>query len=130
MMPSAIWVPTRYIGLSDDIGSWKIIEMRSPRTSSICLSLNLSMRVPASSTRLSGETVAVRGKSFMMARAVTDLPEPELADQRQHLAAVDMEGDVAHRLDFGVVELEAHGEVADFDEVWIDRCVHVVPHDW
>ena len=41
-------------------------------------------------------TVARLVSSRITVRAVTDLPEPRFADQRDGLALVQLEGDVAH----------------------------------
>ena len=65
-----------------------------------------------------------------MARAVTDFAGARFADQRQRLAAVDVERDVLDRLDLGLVELEGHREVLDLDQMVLRLCVHPSPQCW
>ena len=52
------------------------------------------------------------GRSCSRESAVSDLPEPDSADQCQRLAAVEREGDVVHH----ALVAERDGEVGDFDE--------------
>ena len=52
------------------------------------------------------------------------------ADQRQRLAAVDVEGHVLDRLDLGLVELEGHREVLDLDQMDLRLGVHPSPQCW
>ena len=49
-------------------------------------------------------------------RAVTDLPEPGLADQRNCLALVELEGDVAHGLELPAFDLEGDADVAGVED--------------
>src|SRR5690349_6575392 len=75
-IPSAIWSPIAKAGLSEVIGSWKIIAMRSPRMRSISASGSASRSRPRYSTRppaiFPGGSISRRIDS-----AVTVLPEPD-----------------------------------------------------
>ena len=73
-MASAIWSPIVYTGVSADSGSWKIIEILSPRSRESCRSFMANMSWPMKS--MAPEMVAVRGSRPMTARELTDLPDP------------------------------------------------------
>jgi hypothetical protein len=76
-MVSAIWSPTVYAGFRLVIGSWKIIDMRSPRTSSRCRFDNVSRSTPSSLIEPDGMRPGGCGMSPMTAIDVTVLPEPD-----------------------------------------------------
>ena len=63
-------------GLRLVIGSWKIIDMRLPRIRAISRSDSDSRSVPAKLIRLA-ERSPPRASRFMIASAVTDLPQPD-----------------------------------------------------
>ena len=76
MIPSATWSPTRNTGLSEVIGSWKIMEIRLPRTARIPLSGSVRRSVPSKRTR--PETILPgNGTRRRIDRAVTLLPHPD-----------------------------------------------------
>ena len=77
-------------GLSESAGSWKIMPMRRPRTSRIPDSGSCSRSRPSSST-LPPTMPPASGSSRMIESAVMDLPQPGLPDQRESLAALDVE---------------------------------------
>ncbi len=64
-------------GLSEVIGSWKMIEMRLPRTRRMSRSLRLSRSCPSKSIDPDGWLADGYGRSFITDSAVTDLPEPD-----------------------------------------------------
>ena len=64
-------------GLSDVIGSWKIIEMSLPRTSRISVSLSASNSRPSSRTSPATIRPGGLGISRMMDSAVMLLPQPD-----------------------------------------------------
>src|SRR5258708_26259412 len=66
--------PTRSTGLSDDIGSWKMMAMREPRSFCIAGRGRSSSDCPSKATR--PPTVALRGSSPRIALAVRLLPDP------------------------------------------------------
>src|SRR5215469_15084996 len=74
---STIWSPTVKAGLSDVIGSWKIIEIWLPRRSRI--SAGLSFRRSMPSNRISPEAIRPGGRGInpMIESAVTLLPQPD-----------------------------------------------------
>ncbi len=74
---SLICRPTVSSGLSEVIGSWKIIEMSLPRIASISLSLSSSRFVP--SNRMAPPTIRPGGSATRrrMDSAVTLLPQPD-----------------------------------------------------
>ena len=74
---SAIWSPTVNTGLSDVIGSWKIIVMSFPRIASISGSGNVRSSRP--SNQISPATYSPGGVSIrrMIESEVTLLPQPD-----------------------------------------------------
>ena len=64
-------------GLSDVIGSWKMIEMRLPRTWRISRSVSFSRSWPSKWMLPVGWLADGYGRSFITDSAVTDLPEPD-----------------------------------------------------
>src|SRR5689334_12084522 len=72
---SATCHPVRYTGLSDVIGSWKIIAISFPRTSRISSSVFLVRSWPLNTTL--PPTILPGRCSRMMLSAVTDLPHPD-----------------------------------------------------
>ena len=73
---STIWSPIRCTGLSDEIGSWKIIAISLPRICSSCSSLAVTSSRPPSfaepSKRAFGDRV-----SPISVITVTDFPDPD-----------------------------------------------------
>ena len=73
---SSIWVPTSHTGFSDEVGCWKIIEIRSPRMWRIASGDSLSRSCP--SNRISPPSIcpgcATRRR---IDRLVTLLPQPD-----------------------------------------------------
>ncbi len=63
--------------MSELIGSWKIIDIRLPRSRRRLSREYFRMSSPRNFTRVSGLTVARLDKSPMTRRAVTDFPEPD-----------------------------------------------------
>ena len=74
---SVIWSPIRITGLSEVIGSWKIIEMRLPRIARICASSRPSRSVPSSITEPPTILPGGSGTRRMIESAVTLLPQPD-----------------------------------------------------
>jgi hypothetical protein len=74
---SPIWSPTVNTGFSDVMGSWKIIEMRLPRTSRMRASLACTRSSPWNSTRPSRMRPGGDGMSRSSASAVMLLPQPD-----------------------------------------------------
>ena len=75
---SAIWSPIVSTGLSEVIGSWKIIEMRLPRTARICLSESSVSSVPSNRTEpLICVCFGLSDTSRMTDSADTLLPQPD-----------------------------------------------------
>ena len=76
-MPSVICSPTVSTGLSEVIGSWKIIEMRFPRSSRKAAAESCRRSTP--SNRISPPAIRPggRGTSPMIDSAVTLLPQPD-----------------------------------------------------
>jgi hypothetical protein len=70
-------VPIVRVGFSDVIGSWKIIAIRRPRTSSICRSESFVTSVP--SKMIEPDTIRAGGFGSrpMIESAVTDFPHPD-----------------------------------------------------
>ena len=72
---SAIWSPTVMTGLSEVMGSWKIMAMRVPRRARSLAGVAFRTSSPCSST-WPALASSSRGSSPMTDWAVTDLPEP------------------------------------------------------
>ena len=72
-----ICVPIVSVGFSDVIGSWKIIAISWPRTSSSCFSLSVVRSRP--SNMIEPATIFAGGFGIrpMIESAVTDLPQPD-----------------------------------------------------
>ena len=71
------WVLTRRKGLSEVMGSWKIMEILLPLTSRTSASLILRMSLPLKSTSPPAMRPGGTGTRRMSARLVTLLPEPD-----------------------------------------------------
>ena len=74
-MASAIWKPTLRTGLSDVIGSWKIIASFPPRNRRSSGSGRPSSSSPRK--RTDPVTVALRGSRPITASMLTDFPDPD-----------------------------------------------------
>ena len=114
-----IWIastscfPIVCTGLSDVIGSWKIIEISFPRMSRSRDGFIVSRSSPFHSASPL-ETVLRLGLSPMIVRLVTRLPRPGLADDAERLALLDGELDAVDGLDHAVVGVEVRPEILDF----------------
>ena len=110
---SASCWPTRIVGFSDVIGSWKIDRTDSRRTrrsvapGAPTISVPSTTIEPSTSGRAPAETQPLHGE------AQRRLPGPALADERDDLAAGDVEVDAAQRVDHMLALMEAHLETAD-----------------
>ena len=72
-----IWRPIVNTGLSDVIGSWKIIEMSRPRIWRISSSLRSRRFRPSKRTVPALMRAVFGGSRRMTASADTDLPDPD-----------------------------------------------------
>ena len=75
--PRSIWKPTVKVGLREVIGSWKIMPMRSPRTSRIARSPSVEQVPPVEHDAAGVDPAGGSGSSRMIASAVTHLPQPD-----------------------------------------------------
>ena len=75
MIASMTWLPTVNTGLSDVIGSWKIMLMSLPRIDRICGSGSFTRSLPSSAIR-PDSIFAELESSRMIESEVTILPEP------------------------------------------------------
>ena len=85
------------IGFSAARGFWKIIEISRPRRSRISFSLAALTSMPENTTEPSA-ILPARSRIRITAYDVTDLPEPNFADDAERLAFGDGDVDVLHRL--------------------------------
>ena len=76
-MTSVICVPILSVGFSEVIGSWKIIAISWPRTSSSSRSLSVVRSRPSKMTSPPTIFAGGFGISPMIDSAVTDLPQPD-----------------------------------------------------
>ena len=67
----------RYTGLSEVIGSWKIIAISLPRTLRISSSGMVMSDLPLKMTSPPSTLPGGIGMSFIIVRACTDLPDPD-----------------------------------------------------
>ena len=74
---STIWLPIVNTGLSDVIGSWKIIEISLPRSSRRSSSPSSTRSRPPKRIRLPGSILPGGSMSRMIESAVTLFPEPD-----------------------------------------------------
>jgi hypothetical protein len=74
---SMIWSPIRNTGLSEVMGSWKIMAISRPRMRRICSSESFSSSRPSKRIEPLGMLALPAGSSCMTANADTDLPEPD-----------------------------------------------------
>ena len=106
---SVSWAPTVITGLSDVIGSWKIIAISPPRMLRIILS---DLRVNSDRPRRISPEVTrsdALGKSPMMASEVTDLPEPD-SPARHSVSPAARSKDTRSRMRFRPVGVRASTE--------------------
>ena len=75
-MASTIWSPMRYTGLSDVMGSWKIMAMSLPRISRYSFSESVVRSLPSNSIEPPA-TWPGSARRPIIDRLVTDLPEPD-----------------------------------------------------
>ena len=109
---SPIWSPTVKLGLSEVIGSWKIMARRLPRRSCICRSGSAASSRPSKTTEPDTRVPAF-GSSRMMDSAVTLLPQPDSPTMPSVRPAIEREADAAHGLrDAAAVALEDDAQVA------------------
>ena len=71
-------------GLSEVIGSWKMIEMSLPRISRISLSAAVSSSRPRKRMLPEGCEALGYGNSFRIDNALTDFPEPDSPTSATH----------------------------------------------
>jgi hypothetical protein len=71
-------------GLSEVIGSWKMIEMSLPRISRISLSAAVSSSRPRKRMLPEGCEALGYGSSFRIDKALTDFPEPDSPTSATH----------------------------------------------
>ena len=72
-----IWRPTRIVGSSEVIGSWKTIAIFGPLTSSMRLSESLRRSSPSKMISPPLTMVFDSGFNRMMLLAATDFPDPD-----------------------------------------------------
>ncbi len=78
-------------GLSEVIGSWKIIATSPPRTRRMARSDRRRRSCPPRRIAPATTRSDVLGSSRMIASEVTDLPEPDLAGEAERLAGLEVE---------------------------------------
>ena len=105
-------------GLSEVIGSWKIIAMRAPRTSRIATSGASRFR-----SALEQDLAASRRVDRQMLRQephdrlpVTVFPQPDSPTMPNVSPREDVEGDVVHGGDDPRIGAEARGQVAHLED--------------
>jgi len=92
MNTSPIWRPILKTGLSEVMGSWKIMEIRRPRMARISASPRVSRSLP--SNRMRPSTIRPGGVAIsrMMESEATDLPQPD-SPTRQSVRPLSTEND-------------------------------------
>ena len=112
---STIWLPTRMIGLSEVIGSWKIIAISPPRRRRISLSESARRSSPRKQRAAGGDARRRPGQEAHEGEGGQRLAGAALAGDRQDLSLGDVEGhpvdDGAHTLLAADLDREVlHGE--------------------
>ena len=106
------WSPIVKTGLSDVIGSWKIIEIWLPRMRRISRRDFASRFSPSKRIWPPPMRPGGLGRSPRIDKAVTLLPQPELADQPQHLAGTQVERQIVDGRDRALLGGEHHAQIA------------------
>ena len=102
-MPSAICRPIRYTGLSEFIAPWNTIARSCQRDGpqlAVGQARGCRSACPSRSVKMTSPPV-IRpggGSSRVAAYARVDLPQPRLAGQAEHLAAVQGQRDLAQHV--------------------------------
>ena len=107
--------PTSQTGFSDEVGCWKIIEIRSPRILRISLARELQ-QVRAVEQDLAGLDPARRPTRPHDRQAGHALAAAGLADEAHDLAAVDVEVDAVDGPDDAVAGVERRPQALDLEE--------------
>ena len=104
-------------GLSEVMGSWKIMAILAPRTERISGPLASYFMRSSPSKRISPEVILPGGRMSRMTESwVTDLPQP-LSPTTPTISFSWMRvADVVHGLDEAVVGLELGAQVLDFQQ--------------
>ena len=107
-------MPIVSVGFSDVIGSWKIIAICRPRTSSSSRSDRCTRSRP--SNEIEPLTMrAVCASRPMIESAVTDLPQPDSPTMPSVRPLLDGEADAVDRVHVAAARLEVRAEVVDFE---------------
>ena len=128
---SAIWSPTLWTGLSEVIGSWKIIEISLPRIARISCSGRVEQiphrARPGPGTGREPADLALRRRRRQAhdGEAGDALARAGLAHQRQRLARPDREGNIVDGRHLATVGPEGDGEVCGHRE---RMGIHVQTH--
>ena len=109
-------MPTVSAGLSEDIGSWKIMAILLPRMARMPASSSLKRSWPSKITSPLSMRPGGVGIRRMIDSAVTLLPEPEFADDGDRLAGVDVERHLVDGRHLPALRVEARRQVADLQE--------------
>ena len=111
-----ICVPIVRVGFSEVIGSWKIIAISSPRTSSSFFSEASSGRGPRSAP--SPPTIFAGGFGIrpMIDSAVTDLPQPDSPTMPSVLPASSEKRDAVDRAHDAVAREEVRLQLVDLEQ--------------
>src|SRR6185436_2063757 len=112
---SAIWSPTRKAGLSEVIGSWKIIASLSPRRSR----RRLLQQVFAVEQHLAGGDAARRLRDEAHDRERGDaLAAARFADDAERAAALEPEVDAVHGPHLAALRGEVRAQAFDFKQAF------------
>ena len=103
---SSIWRPTSHTGFSDEVGCWKIMLIRSPRTLRICLVAQGQQVLPIEHDLAGVDLPGLRHQPHDRQGRYA-LAAARLADEAHDLATVDVEVDPVDRLHRAVAGGEA-----------------------
>jgi hypothetical protein len=112
---SVICNPMVRSGLSEVIGSWKIIDMSRPRISRIASSSRSSSALPSKVTRPAGAAGQPRQQPHDRERR-DRFSRARLADDGDHLAGLDMETQPLDRADGPARGLELDMQILDLKQ--------------
>ena len=103
-------------GLSEVIGSWKIMPTRSPRTSRRRRAVGADQLAPSRRIEPPGCQALGYGRSCRIESAVTDLPEPLSPTSASVSPRSIAERHVFDRLERAALDLEADRQVVDLEQ--------------
>ena len=115
-MPSTICSPTVNAGLSEVIGSWKIIEMRSPRSSRIAPAESLQQIGAVEADRAGCDPARGRGNQTHDRQRGDALAAARFADEPERASGLEREAHAVDRGELAGLDGERRPEAFDLEQ--------------